>query len=143
MEEKTQQQGPVQVEGLSLMWSDAVRLLRAWGNGEEPPRTTCGICFNLEGLIYLRWAANSGDPTYMPQDAISNMLALAFEAWPEYSGDSEYPVPGPNGNNPVQEYASRLLWVRNEYGDARRRLCLHVADFIERRIKNQVDTDWE
>lgn len=69
----------------------------------------------------------------------------ALRAWPEYSGWSGYPVPGPRVRSARQPswsicHAPRVnpLWARKnlplwegEYGESRQRLLDHLAAFFE------------
>ena len=62
-----------------------------------------------------------------------------FKSWDGFSGDSNYPVPAPQGY--VDLYGTLAsykayhmeqdLWI-GEYGDDRRELCLHLANEYER-----------
>ena len=58
-----------------------------------------------------------------------------FSEWPEYSGNPNYPVPGPGG--PVMAYRnnSGCMFDNNQdYGSARLRLCGFLSDRIRARL---------
>jgi len=81
-----------------------------------PVRIHCGICSNLKlhALDRTPWSA---------------VVAAAAASWEEFSGDFEYPVPHDELEADVA-YDTGNLW-EGAYGDSRRRLCLHVAQWLE------------
>ena len=101
------------------------KALRAWGNGQEkPPLSYYGLCANLVHLSALSEAV------------IKDLLDEAFPRWPIYSGSREYPVPDPEApSNKAAAYRIYYnhdnLWDDSPYGNLRRELCLHVADWLE------------
>ena len=84
--------------------------------GSIPDRIDCGICSNLKlhALDCLLWSA---------------VVAAAAASWEEFSGDFEYPVPH-DELEADGAYDEGNLWT-GAYGDSRRRLCLHVAQWLE------------
>ena len=97
-----------------------IKTLRAWGSGQEKPLVNYGICGNLP-LSYAE---------------IDDLLNEAFCSWPSYSGNPGYPVPDPEVPSDISAagiiYRSgRDLWDDSPYGNLRRELCLHVADWLE------------
>lgn len=91
--------------------------LRALGNGEIQPNHDCyGIC-NDVGLNFGRESRGK----------IYGMMPK----WPEFTGDRWYPVP--HQTMSPEDAFDNLddLWSDDEYGDARRRLCLWLADQIK------------
>ena len=97
-----------------------IKALRAWGSGQKKPLVYVGICGNLP----------------LSCAAIDDLLSEAFRSWPNYSGDPRYPVPDPEAPsdkaaaNRIYE-SRRDLWDDSPYGNLRRELCLHVADWLE------------
>lgn len=58
----------------------------------------------------------------------------AFKAWPEFSGDSKYPIRLGNGDAEKAYDSCGDKWAQNEYGNARRRLLRHcICYFIDMR----------
>ena len=101
-----------------------IKTLRAWGSGQEKPSVSYGLCRNLADLGILSDAA------------LDNLLREAFRSWPKYSGSQEYPVPNPEAPSDLAAayriyYNHDNLWEDSPYGNLRRELCLHVADWLE------------
>lgn len=96
-------------------------ILESWAEGQLiPPAPYVGICYNLRRQF----------PTYH-SDAMG-LVASAAQSWPEFSGDVTYPVPHEHVS-PESAYTARRAvpkWGDDAYGQARRRLCQHVADWI-------------
>lgn len=97
-----------------------IRVLRGWGRGQKPPLVSYGICGNLP----------------ISCAAVDNLLGEAFRSWPNYSGNPCYPVPDPKA--PSNKAAANIiyesrrdLWDYSPYGNLRRELCLHAADWLE------------
>ena len=84
--------------------------------GSIPARIYCGICSNLKlhALDRTPWSA---------------VVAEAAASWEEFSGDFAFPVPHDELEADVA-YDTGNLW-EGAYGDSRRRLCLHVAQWLE------------
>ena len=84
--------------------------------GSIPARIYCGICSNLKlhALDRTPWSA---------------VVAEAAASWEEFSGDFDFPVPHDELEADVA-YDTESLW-EGAYGDSRRRLCLHVAQWLE------------
>ena len=100
----------------------AIKDLREWGSGQEKPRVFFGICGNLAQTL--------------PEDKVDDLLDEAFRSWPKYSGNREYPIPDPEAPSDFAAayriYCSRHdLWDYSPYGNLRRELCLHIADWLE------------
>ena len=101
-----------------------IKTLRGWGSGQEPPLVSVGLCANLVQLCDLSEAA------------IDDLLNEACPSWPSYSGSRGYPVPDPEApSNKVAAcgiyYNHDNLWEDSPYGNLRRELCLHIADWLE------------
>lgn len=104
-----------------------IKPLRGWGSGQEPPFDFYGLCMNLRTLWNLSDAQSD------------DLLQEAFRSWSHYSGNWEYPVPDPEA--PFDEVAAHKiysdrsdrhdLWDDSPYGNLRRELCLHTADWLE------------
>lgn len=104
--------------------SQIIKFLRAWGSGQEKPLTYYGICGNLT-----HWRR-------LPEAAVNYLLRKAFLDWPGYSGNIMFPIPDPEA--PSDKAAASLiydsrrdLWEDSPYGNLRRELCLHIADWLE------------
>ena len=101
-----------------------IKALRGWGSGQEEPFVYYGICGNLAYRRPLSYAT------------IENLVQEAFRSWPKFSGCQAYPVPDPKAlfNFSAARriyYAHENLWEASPYGNLRRELCLHVADWLE------------
>ena len=103
-----------------------IELLESWaGDQLPPPDKWSGICINLILIPKLHmpgWGA---------------LVAEAAKTWPENSGNPRYPVPHPDL---LPESAYTAKWEvekwDGEYGESRRRLCQHVADWVrENRLR--------
>lgn len=96
-------------------------ILESWAEGQLiPPRPYDGICDNLMQQF----------PAY--RSSIMGLVARAATSWPEFSGDVFYPVPHEHVP-PESAYTAKYdvpKWGDDAYGQARRRLCQHVADWI-------------
>ena len=95
--------------------------LESWAEGQLlPPEQDFGICSNL------KWIPGR------PLTGEEELVARAAQSWPEFSGDECYPVPHEHVS-PESAYTAFLdvhKWGDDAYGQARRRLCQHVADWI-------------
>lgn len=101
-----------------------VKALREWGLGQKEPSVRYGLCRNLHTL----WS--------LPNAQIDDLLQEAFRSWPKFSGCRMYPVPDPEARSDLsaahRSYnAHENLWEDSPYGNLRRELCLHVADWLE------------
>ena len=100
---------------------EIIRHLRQLGTGvEQPLSVEVGICGELLGKYGLRVES----------------LVPYFKTWLEFSGDIKYPVVAPSPQYSCPKYAYVLCeykWV-GKYGEARMRLCLHVANEMEKEI---------
>ena len=104
--------------------NQTIKALRAWGSGQERPLFNYGICGNLVHLCGLYEAV------------VYSSLGEAFLSWPKYSGNRGYPIPDPKV--PFDKaaaigayYSHPDLWDDSPYGNLRRELCLHIADWLE------------
>ena len=99
----------------------AVEILESWAEGQlDPPYRDTGICFNLAWRLRLHtWTSEE-------------LIARATKSWPEYSGNRRFPVPHEHLSPESASTAQREVpkWGDDAYGQARRRLCQHVADWI-------------
>ena len=95
-----------------------IDLLESWADDQILPAGDFhGICYNL----FLHDATTRWE----------GLVAVAAESWPEFSGNSRYPVAHPD-LLPESAYTAKWevpKWT-GEYGAARRRLCQHVANWI-------------
>ena len=96
-------------------------ILESWAEGQlNQPLRESGICLNL---AYLPRVLGGG---------WERLVAVAAASWTEYSGDAHYPVPHPD-LLPESAYTATYdipKWGDDAYGQARRRLCQHIADWI-------------
>ena len=96
-------------------------MLESWADGQlPPPKPYAGICYNL---VY---APN------LPAACYLDLVAAAAKSWEEFSGDAEFPV-SHEYVSPESAYGAKYQipkWGDGAYGQARRRLCQHVADWI-------------
>ena len=104
--------------------NQTIKALRAWGSGQERPFVSCGICGNLVHLCGL------------PEAVVYSSLGEAFLSWPKYSGNRGYPIPDPEAFSDIGAacrifYGRSDFWEDSPYGDLRRELCLHTADWLE------------
>jgi hypothetical protein len=89
---------------------DIITHLEELGRGERFPKEECtGLCWEMKGKgsIY---------------------VCRHFTTWDEFSGNLVYPVPSPHKwEGPKRAFnITGNLW-EGPYGEARRRLCLHIA----------------
>lgn len=81
-----------------------------------------GICSNVLSHV----------PTSL-REAIEELM----EKWPEFSGDSSYPVPCPHGGDPGLIYEGYMDEMQNmydhgdKYGQSRQRLVKHLIKALE------------
>lgn len=111
-----------------------VEILEAWAEGQLiPPMPYEGICYNLRLQF----------PAY-PSD-IMGLVSSAMQSWPEYSGDVRYPVPHEH-ISPEAAYGAGFdvpKWSDDAYSQARRRLCLHVANWVRENPEKALSLVWE
>lgn len=96
-------------------------ILESWADGQLlPPVSHSGICRNLRLQF----------PAY--PSTIVKLVAKAAQSWLGFSGDVKYPVPHEHVSPESAYTAQREVpkWGDDAYGQARRRLCQHVADWI-------------
>ena len=91
--------------------------LRRMAQGELVSNYECGICGNLLRLEEQRVI------DYVPDEELSYLM----RAWPEFSGDGDFPVWG--GQHRYHSDAPK--WGDDEYGRARKRLCIYLAEKFE------------
>ena len=105
-----------------------IQILRDLGTGvRKPAKTRRGACWALMSFF-----------SYKRSYKTIEQLA---PTWPEFSGNIEYPVPHPT-LDPEKAYVVRKqLWRNDAYGNARRRLCLFLADELERLEKENAKTN--
>ena len=110
-----------------------VEILEPWAEGRLlPPVPYSGICHNL-----LRQFPYCND--------IMGLVYKATQSWAEFSGDVRYPVPHEHVS-PESAYAAKFdvpKWGDDSYGQARRRLCQHVADWIRANPETAAELLWE
>lgn len=120
-----------------------VRLLRDIAHGGEPPGKYAGLCYNMREHIraYALWRGRElGRATDWFDDAteyISNLSKQAFAAWPEFSGDTCYPIKGRyvsaiEAYNEASDNAD--MYADDWYGDSRRRLAGFLAEYFDEAI---------
>ena len=111
----------------------AVEILESWAEGQlSPPLQDDGICSNLAQWFYHAWAPGE-------------LVARAAKSWPEFSGDVRYPVPHEHVS-PESAYTAKFdvpKWGNDAYGQARRRLCQHTADWIRANPETAAELLWE
>ena len=105
----------------------AAEYLREIANGRAPEYYEFGLCYNLHSAIL--------DAGYQDFSSGSGIIQKYAPLWPEFSGDSEYPVPCYMYEVDGQQiaYLVDALWV-GEYGAARRRLAGFIADCLEEEL---------
>ena len=96
-------------------------ILESWAEGQLlPPEQDFGICGNL------MWIPGR------PLTGEEKLVASAAQSWPEFSGNVRYPVPHEHiwPESAYNAWRDVPKWGDDAYGQARRRLCQHVADWI-------------
>ena len=89
-----------------------------------------GICSNAHACL------KDVDP-YIGLGEVEDWLQSYFKRWPEFSGNSHYPVDHP-GMTPERAYhCTKWRWdTETEYGKARWRLLHFLIDELEQEIRN-------
>lgn len=84
----------------------------------------CGICWNVNYHLEEVW---------YDEDLAHDDMVMAFRAWPEFSGESNYPVPAPADStwNEIGHYGVTSDMWAGDYGAARIRLLDHMIQFYE------------
>ena len=109
-------------------------ILESWAEGQLiPPIPYEGICYNLRR----QFQARSSD--------IMELVPTAAQSWPEFSGNVRYPVPHEHASPEAAYTAQREVpkWGDDAYGQARRRLCQHIADWIRANPEDVAEFLWE
>ena len=106
---------------------EIIEHLRQLGRAEIAPKNRAmGLCSELYNLFRIHF-----NPELTPY----------FRTWEEYSGYLAYPIPAFSDVGPPSAYyqaqSAKNLWAANPYGDARRRLCLHIANEIEKELEEE------
>lgn len=98
--------------------------LRGLGTGEIAPVRggTRGICCELNHLM------GEGVITYSEKRVVHCLMTL----WPEYSGSADYPVLTPRFSSARAAFRFTSDKWEGTYGAARKRLCLWLADQLEK-----------
>ena len=99
--------------------AEAIAQLELWAGGQSPAKPLYGICINLGPSVEGCWDWDA-------------LVCEAAKTWAEFSGDPLFPVRY-EGKSPKLAYAAKYAipkWL-GEYGAARRRLCQHVANWIQ------------
>ena len=108
-------------------------ILESWAEGQLTPMLPDrGICGNL--TLQTRYRSKSAE-----------LVSEAAQSWPEFSGDVNYPVPHEH-ISPESAYTAKDAapkWGDDAYGQARRRLCQHVADWIRANPETAAEFLWE
>ena len=109
-------------------------ILESWAEGQlNPPEPYYGICYNLMCL-----------PNHPLEDG-EVLVARAAQSWAEFSGDAKFPVPH-EYVSPESAYTAKYdtpKWDDDAYGQARRRLCQHIADWIRANPETAVELLWK
>lgn len=106
---------------------EIVHHLNALSNGDILPTTPeCGICEELTHTFHI-----SG----------TKLVKQYSPSWPEYNGNSLYPVDHPTKVEDEAYTELSNLWDDTPYGDTRRRLCSHIALELEKEIAAQ-EANW-
>jgi len=105
-----------------------INYLTYLGEGGEPIYPTKGLCPNLN-MYLIKHSVN-----WKERLGVEQILSDTWIHWSEYSGNLEFPVPE-KGKTPISAYQdNRHHWFDNEYGKARRRLCLWLAEQLKKEI---------
>jgi hypothetical protein len=91
---------------------NGIEMLRYVGNGGMPEDTCRGLCGNLLDR------------------GITTDIEPMLKKWPEYSGSPAYPIRD-GFIEPADSYGYDMYSSCSEYGRARRRLALFLADELE------------
>lgn len=101
------------------------------------------------------WEAASRIGHHARTSQVCLQLLPAFNDWPEFSGNEDYPVPVPHGDRafladklgldpedvgPNDGFSLPDLWD-GAYGDARRRLLNHCIEWLQVRLSTENNTD--
>lgn len=93
-------------------------------------RLCYGLCNKIFGIVKHR-------PNSFP-------VTRAGPSWEHYSGWFGFPVPHPTAFSPLTPFAEGYcLWAEDEYGNLRRKFCLHVAKFIDELLEVWEDVAYE
>jgi len=96
---------------------DVITHLEELGRGERFPKDeSSGICWEIRDFV---------------------SCVRHFPTWDEFSGNLVYPVPSPHKwEGPKRAFnITGNLW-EGPYGEARRRLCLHIASEMRKENSN-------
>jgi hypothetical protein len=67
-----------------------------------------------------------------PVHDLAGMLYFCLDTWPHYSGDYNFPVPSQSDLDAGSYYLRCDDKWEGNYGDLRRDLCRHFADYLEK-----------
>ncbi len=99
------------------MYTVLIERLRSLASGEAKPLDIeLGICHEVRMMSRL----------------MSRPVLFIIVRWPEHSGHSSYPVRHPKMSPQDAFMEGSDLWQDDEYGKARKRLCIFIADELEK-----------
>ena len=102
----------------------AIESLEEWATSGAPS-LAIGVCTNLDIAIKCKdidW--------YF-------VVGCAARSWPYYSGNPAYPVPLIGYSTPGEAFEEAGLW-KGVYGELRRDLCKHVANYLKEGVNTHV-----
>lgn len=110
--------------------------LFAVNTDEDPDHEHRGICDQIDSRIDYENCYGSQawilDKQGQPLFRIKSWLKTQFKLWPEFSGETRYPVPSLNPLNSAEEYfqyrADEDAMWKGEYGKSRKRLLKFLQE---------------
>lgn len=116
----------------------AAKIARGLGDGTILPNSTYGgVYSNLEDYIMQVLEENYGIAARAERHKYRAKLNVQLEPIIMFWIENESyllscPVPHPELSNEQANYNVENKWTDDKYGDAHRRLCLHIANELER-----------
>lgn len=97
-----------------------------------------GICSNLDWQLWMAFGSGVDHESYLGNGELaSSIIPDLSQKWPKFSGFPAYPVPVPEGSNPLytcmEMYDSVLNKWEGEYGELRRELLQFLIEELENR----------
>ncbi|WP_263770420.1 hypothetical protein [Propionivibrio soli] len=121
----------------------AIGIAQGLGNGTLPPTNRlCGAYWNIEDHFLLAFEDELREH-YQERcrfvERLNAIILPVIRSWHENRSQSwDYPVPHPTLSEQRAYHEVEDKWADDPYGDAHRRLCLHIAqELASRRAKRR------
>jgi hypothetical protein len=100
-----------------------------WGELNTAAQKLKAALADLKGRSYVGLCSNLLNQIPLDDHIPASMYKEVYSAWPEFSGDVQYPVPSPLNVAPYIAYRNEPNMYSGEYGEARKRLLDFIIEY--------------